>query len=295
MGHHGPITVFGGTGFLGRRIAATLTGAGLPVRVVARRTGRDLPPGVEQVPGDIRRPDSIREALGGAAAAINAVALYVEGRDARFEDVHHEGARRLAQSCHETGVRLVHVSGIGADPGSASPYVAARGRGERAVRESAPGVAILRPSVIFGPGDAFVSTLAGVTRLPAVPLFGDGSVRLQPVHVDDVAAAIRALVSGDAVSDTVLELGGADVLTYREVLQAVMEAAGRRRPLIPVPLAFWHLAARGSAFLPSPPLTRDQVVLMSSDNVARPPGFQALGIEPRGLRAALPECLAHGR
>jgi NADH dehydrogenase len=120
-------------------------------------------------------------------------------------------------------------------------------------------------------------------------------VRLQPVHVDDVAAAARALVSGDEGSDTVLELGGADVLSYREVVQSVMDAAGRRRPLVPVPLGLWHVAARGSALLPSPPLTPDQVVLMSSDNVARPPGFDALGIEPRGFRAALPECLGHGR
>jgi NADH dehydrogenase len=188
------VCVFGGTGFLGRRIVRHLAAAGMRVRVVARRPAR--PEGlevgnIELQAADIRDAAAVATAVAGARAVVNAVSLYVETRDISFAAIHVDGAERLARLARDAGVeRLVHVSGIGADPGSSSRYVAARGLGELRVRSAFPQATALRPSVLFGAGDTFLSTLDGITRLPVVPLFGAGRTRLQPVHVDDVAGAV---------------------------------------------------------------------------------------------------------
>jgi NADH dehydrogenase len=158
------------------------------------------------------------------------VSLYVESRDATYQAVHVEGAARLARAAAEAGLqRLVHISGIGADARSTSAYIRARGEGEDAVRSGFPGATILRPSVMFGPDDAFLTTLIGlVQRLPIVPLFGDGSTRLQPVHVEDVAAAVAiVLTTSDSPAPT-HELGGPEVFSYRSLLELVMRHVGRR-------------------------------------------------------------------
>lgn len=293
-------TVFGGTGFLGRRIVRHLADGGWRVRVAARRpevpAGAD-PDRVEVRVADIRDEEEVAAALEGAEAAVNAVSLYVETAGLSFQAIHVEGAERLARSAAAAGVtRLVHISGIGSDPGSPSAYVAARGEGERRVREAFPGATVLRPSVLFGPGDAFLSALDGITRLPVVPLFGSGGTRLQPVFVADVAAAVVRALARPETAGEVFELGGGEVVTYREALEKVLAYRHRWRPLIPVPFAVWRALAAALSVLPNPPLTRDQLALLAADNVADPavPGLAELDLEPAAFSERLPECLDGG-
>jgi NADH dehydrogenase len=292
--------VLGGTGFLGRRVVAALAGAGWRVRMVARRP-QAWPPGtgVEPVAADIRDAAALAAALDGAAAVVNAVGLYVERGAETFDAVHVHGARRIAECAAARGIaRLVHVSGIGVDRSSPSAYVRARAHGEKAVREAFPGATVLRPSVLYGAGDALLSTLDAMSRLtPVLPLFGRGASRLQPVHVDDVAAAVARVLAEPASAGQVYELGGPRTWAYRELVELVLRHRGRRRALLPVPFVTWELIARVAGAFPDPPLTRDQVALMREDNVVAPGalGFAELGLTPRDLEQALPECLPHRR
>lgn len=292
------ITVFGGSGFLGRHIVSALSEAGYRIRVAARHpdkadfSGLQRPP--EMVSADVRDSESAERALRGASAAVNAVALYAETGGLDFESIHVRGAERLARCAREAGIRdLVHISGIGVDTESPSKYVRARARGELAVRRAFPEASILRPSVLFGPGDDFLSTLDLVSRLPVIPLFGKGQTRLQPVHAADVAAAVRVCATRSTCRGRIYELGGAQVASYREIVRAVLAERDRRRLLIPMPFALWHLLARTAAVLPGPPLTRDQVFLMQEDNLVSPeyPGFPELGYKPAGIINALPRSL----
>lgn len=296
----GPTTVFGGTGFLGRAIVRELVEAGRPVRIAARRPQLPdwLEPGdrVEVLACDVRDEAQVAAALAGSDAAINAIGLYVElpWAGLTFEAIHVEGAARLARLAREAGVaRFVHVSGIGASTASPSAYVRARGAGEHAVVDALPKAILLRPSVLFGPDDAFLSALVRLARLPVVPLFGRGETRLQPVHVDDVARAAVRLSGPRPLERRLFELGGPERLTYRRILEQVLAHLACRRPLLPVPFCLWRLAALLLAPLPSPPLTRDQVILMQQDTlVGEDVGtFAELGIVPRTLHDSLPACL----
>lgn len=293
------VTVFGGTGFLGRRIVDALLARGVTVRVAARHSAHDNGGGADRwvpVQADLRDPRSVQAALGGADAAVNAVSLYVESRDATYQAIHVDGAGQLARAAAEAGLhRLVHISGIGSDARSTSAYIRARGEGEDAVRADFAGATILLPSVMFGRDDAFLTTLVGlVQRLPVVPLFGDGSTRLQPVHVDDVAAAVAIVLTASDPPGPAYELGGPEVLSYRALLERVMRHIGRRRPLLPVPFPLWDALAAACRLLPSPPLTEGQVALMRLDNAADPglPGFGALGIDPAPIEAELSRRMA---
>jgi NADH dehydrogenase len=296
----GCVTVFGGTGFLGRRIVDALLARDMTVRVAARHPSRgDGGTTVDRrvpVQADLRDPHLVQAALDGAGAAVNSVSLYVEGRGASYQAIHVDGAGYLARAAAEAGLRrLVHISGIGADARSTSAYIRARGEGEDAVRAGLPGATILRPSVMFGPDDAFLTTLVGlVQRLPIVPLFGDGSTRLQPVHVEDVATAVAILLTASDSPAPTHELGGPEVLSYRALLELVMRHVGRRRPLLPVPFPLWDALAAACRLLPSPPLTEGQVALMRQDNVANPglPDFSALGIGPAPIEAELSRRIA---
>lgn len=293
-----PVTVFGGTGFLGAALVRELVEAGRPVRLVARRPVRpawaEAADPLELVTADIRRDDEVATSLEGASAVVNAVSLYVQTRRLSFEAIHVEGAGRLARLARKAGIeRLVQVSGIGADSASPSAYVRARGRGEAAVLEALPKAIIVRPSVLFGPQDAFLTRLAGLTRLPVIPLFGHGETRLQPVHVVDLARAIARLTGTLATPRRLFEFGGSEIMTYRQVLELVLAHLGRERPLLPVPLPVWRLLTVLTGRLPNPPLTRDQVILMSRDNVVGEGvgTFADLGLTPRSLRESLPDCL----
>ncbi len=294
----GPVTVFGGTGFLGDAIVRELVEAGREVRIAARQPV--LPAWfeegdpVELATADIRDEASIDTALEGASAVVNAVSLYVETRDASFEAIHVTGAGRLASRARAAGIeRLILVSGIGTRHDSASAYVRARARGEDAVLATLPKAIIVQPSVLFGAGDAFLTGLEGLTRLPLVPLFGHGMTRLQPVHVVDVARAIARLTGHPATERCLFEFGGPEVLSYREILELLLAHLQRERPLVPLPFLAWRLVAALAAWLPGPPLTSDQVILMQTDNVADEDagGFRDLGILPHSLRESLPACL----
>jgi len=285
-----PTTVFGGTGFLGSAIARELATAGKPVRIAARNPVRPAwvaeAHAIELVTADIRDEAGIARALEGAGAAVNAVSLYVESAGLSFDDIHVQGAARLGRAAHNAGLEaLVQVSGIGVDPASASRYVRARTRGEQVVREAFPDAVMVRPSVLFGPGDAFLATLARISRLPVIPLFGRGDTRLQPVLVDDVAKGIARLLDGAGGAQRIFEFGGAQILTYREIVASVLARCGRRRLLLPVPFPVWRFLAALLKPLPGPPLTRDQVILMEQDNVVsgRAGTFAELGVSARGL------------
>jgi NADH dehydrogenase len=293
------ITVFGGTGFLGKRIVGMLAGGGAKVRVATRDPGRPSAAGasadtiIDHVRADVRNPGSIARAVAGAQGVVNAVGLYAEHGGETFEAIHVVGAGDIADEAAKAGVaRLVHVSGIGIDQASRSPYVRSRARGEDAATEAFPNVTILRPSVLFAPDDNFINLLLRFARLmPAIPLFGDGSTLLQPVFAGDVAAAAIRALEDPAAPGRTYELGGPGIYSYRELLELVMAHGGRRRGLLPVPFALWDVQARLAGLLPNPPLTRDQVALMRHDNVvsAGLPGLADLGITPTSLEGTLPD------
>jgi NADH dehydrogenase len=300
------VTVFGGTGFLGRRVALHLLDHGFAVRITARHPERAPPllapdrAGAVAVRADVHDAASVAAALAGAFAAVNAVSLYVErgGRET-FRAIHVEAAARIARLAREAGVeRLVHVSGIGADPASSADYIRARGEGEIAVRDAFPAATLIRPSVMFGPDDHFLTTLVRLLRiLPVYPLFGRGSTRLQPVCVEDVAEAIARVIGGATGADRpCYELGGPRTYTYAELLRSIADRIGTRARLFPLPFALWEVVAFLSEFAPGAPLTRDQVALMRRDNVASPdlPGLRDLDVAPTALEDVVP-AVADGR
>ncbi|HIP79743.1 MAG TPA: complex I NDUFA9 subunit family protein [Kiloniellaceae bacterium] len=288
----GQVTVFGGSGFLGREIVAHLVAESIPVRAAARRPERVEMEGAEAVRADLRDADSVAAALEGADAAVNAVGLYVEQGDETFAAIHEAGARRLAELCAAQGIaRLVQISGIGADLKSPSAYVRSRAKGEALVLDVFPKATILRPSALFGPGDSFINALAGVIRRsPVVPLFGSGATRLQPVFVGDVAAAVGAALRHPAAPGAVYELGGPETYSYRALLELISARIGRRPRLLPLPFALWQGLAAVSAVLPRPPITAAQVALMRRDNVVADDALTLgdLDVEATALEAVLP-------
>jgi uncharacterized protein YbjT (DUF2867 family) len=286
------IVVFGGGGFLGRRLVDRLTAEGMTVRVAVRHPDHarfDLRSmdfdRVTVIPADVCDRASVAAALAGADAAVNAVSTYVEKGGVTFQAVHVRGAENVAREAAAAGVaRLVLVSGIGADLDSRSPYIRARGSGELVVRQAFPGATIVRPGAMFGPGDALFGTLADLARLlPILPLIGGGYTRLQPVFVEDVAEAIASILGDPETVGRTSELAGPRVYTLRELVSMTLYLMGKWRLLIPVPFAVAEAQARLFELLPNPPLTTGQVDLLKADNVAsgRLPGFQELKIQPK--------------
>ncbi len=205
---------------------------------------------------------------------------------------HGQGAHNVARHAENAGVeRLIHISGVGADPESDSPYVRARGIGEDLVKSAFEGVTILRPSVIFGPDDSFFITLASLARrMPVLPLFGTGRTKLQPVFVGNVADACVRVLADPATQDKLYELGGPRIYTYKALMKLVLEHVGKRRVLVPVPFFVWDALAALLSVLTNPPLTRDQVKLMKIDNVVGEAALtlEDLGIEPTSVEEVLP-------
>ena len=293
------VTVFGGTGFLGQRVVRHLREHEFSVRIASRHPDR-MPFGVddpqlETIEADIHDERSVANALAGAYGVVNAVSLYVEHGTETFHSVHVEAAQQLAIQARRAGVqRLVHVSGIGADPGSPSLYIRKRGEGELAVRTAFADATLIRPAVMFGRDDSFLTTILELLRrLPVYPMFGRGRTRLQPADVDDVAEAIARIMQQAETRSMVFEYGGPHVYSYEELLRTVAREAGLKPILIPVPFAAWRVLAWIAEMLPNPPVTRNQVELMQVDNVASPdrPGLGELGVLPHSIEGTLQELL----
>ncbi|HLS69593.1 MAG TPA: complex I NDUFA9 subunit family protein [Kiloniellales bacterium] len=296
------VTVFGGSGFIGRYVVARLAAQGWTVRVAVRRP-RDAiflkPLGdvaqIVPLPCNIGSAAEVRRVLHGSDAAVNLVGiLQSQGRQA-FDSVHIEGARNIAEAAAAEGItKLVHVSALGADSASPSDYARSKGIAEEKLRELLPGAVILRPSIVFGPEDSFFNRFASMARFsPFLPLIGGGTTRFQPVYVGDVAeAAVTCLTVRDCSGRT-FELGGPRVYSFKELMQLMLETIERKRLLITLP---WGIASfLGSIFqrLPNAPLTRDQVEQLKRDNIIQGdlPGLSDLGILPHSVEVIIPTYL----
>ncbi|MCB9957060.1 MAG: complex I NDUFA9 subunit family protein [Rhodospirillaceae bacterium] len=296
------VTVFGGTGFIGRHVTGRLARRGWRVRI-ATRSPRDAlflkPNGavgqIAPIYTDLGDDGSVAAALRGAHYAIFLPGVLYERGSSTFQAVHVEAAGRVARLAAEAGCqRLVHMSALGVGKDSESAYARTKAAGEEAVRAAYPAASILRPSVVFGPEDNFFNQFAEMARIsPALPLIGGGKTRFQPVYVGDVADAVMACLDrGDAPGRT-YELGGPQVYTFKELLKIVLHETRRHRALVSVPWGMANLQARVLQLLPKPPLTRDQVTLLKSDNVLSggQPGLAELGITPTAAEVILPTYL----
>ena len=302
----GLVTVFGGSGFLGRHVVRELLRRRWRVRAAVRRpdlAGHLQPLGlmgwVQPVQANLRYRWSVDRAAVDADVVVNLVAVLNEHGRQRFDALHDFGVRAVAEAARGAGAaRLVHVSAIGADANSPSAYARTKAAGEAAVFETIPDAVVFRPSIMFGPEDHFFNRFAAMARgLPAFPLFGGGHTRFQPAFVGDVAKAIADAVEGKVRRGTVYELGGPEVKTFRECLELMLETIDRKRLLVPVPWAVATAAATVLQYLPKPLLTVDQVRQLKIDNVVSEETvragrtFRGIGIEPTSLEAVLPSYL----
>lgn len=295
------ITVFGGTGFLGRHTIRALARARHRIRVAVRypNQGFFLPPmgtvgQIVLVRCNVREADEVAAAVAGSDGVVNLTGILAPSGEQTFEAVHVEAADTVAKAAKAAGARtLVHVSAIGADKDAASVYASTKGEGEARVRAAFPEAAIVRPSLVFGPEDDFFNRFAALARvLPALPLIGGGHTKFQPVFVGDVAAAIARLARDPALGGKTYELGGPTVYTFKELMETMLHETGRKRLLVPVPFALATLKALFLQFLPKPLLTPDQVTLLRSDNVVTGEnGLTALGIAPASVEAEVPAYL----
>ena len=299
------VTVFGGSGFLGRHVVRALAYRGYRIRVAVRRpelTGHLRPMGkvgqIHAVQANLRFADSVTAALRDADAAVNLVGILFERGNQRFDAVQAAGAEAVAAAAHTAGVPLVHVSAIGADAASPSHYARSKAEGERRVLAAQPQAVIVRPSIVFGPEDDFFNRFAALARfLPALPLPGGGHTRFQPVFAGDVGEAIARAVDGAAKPGTIYELGGPDVRTFREIMEFILATIRRRRLLVPMPFGAMKAQALVAQFLPKPPITPDQVELLKHDTIvsedARREGrtLEGLGIVPETIANIVPTYL----
>ena len=299
------VTVFGGSGFVGRHVVRALANRGYLIRVAVRRpelAGHLQPLGrvgqIHAVQANLRYPPSVDAAARDADVVVNLVGILFERGRQRFDAVQAAGAQAVALAANAAGARLVHVSAIGADENSPSRYARTKAEGERLVRAAQGAAVIVRPSIVFGPEDEFFNRFAALARLsPALPLPGGGETRIQPVFAGDVAEAIARAVDGAVRPGVTYECGGPEVRSFRELMQFMLSTIERRRLLLPVPFALMKLQAAFLQFLPKPPITPDQVELLKSDNVvsdtARAEGctLEALGIVPDPIAAVVPDYL----
>ena len=298
-------TVFGGSGFIGRYVVQRLANLDYVVRVAVShpaaakflqtqgRVGQIVP-----LAASVTDEAAAARAVAGANLVVNLVGILHERRPGDFRRIQAEGAGLVARAAAAAGSeRMVHVSAIGADPASPSAYGRTKGEGEQAVRAAFAAATILRPSIVFGPEDGFFNRFAGLARmLPIMPVI-QGGTRFQPVYVGDVADAVVAAAERDDAPGRTYELGGPRVATFRELLAYVLEVTGHRKPLVDIPPGIAALQARIGEFLPTPPLTRDQLLMLERDNVVAEGalGLADLGIAPKAMEAVVPGYLARFR
>lgn len=300
------VTVFGGSGFVGRHVVRALARRNYRIRVAVRRpdlAGHLQPLGsvgqIHAVQANLRYRTSVEAAVQGADAVINLAGILAPSGRQTFDAVHGFGAQAVADAVRAAGIgRLVHVSAIGADPSSASAYGRSKAAGEAAVLSTVPDAVIFRPSIVFGPEDDFFNRFAEMARFsPVLPLIGGGATRFQPVFVGDVAEAVARAIDGAVEGGRTYELGGPEVKTFRECLELVCRETGRRRAFASIPFGLAETMAKLTEWLPGAPITADQVELLKRDNVvseaavAEGRSFAGLGIEPRTLAAILPTYL----
>jgi uncharacterized protein YbjT (DUF2867 family) len=303
------VTVFGGSGFLGRHVVRALANRGYRIRVAVRRPGLAgylRPMGrvgqIHAVQANLRYPDSVAAAARDTDAVINLVGILFERGRQRFDAVMTEGAQTVARAASAVGAPLVHVSAIGADASAASHYARAKAEGEARVLAAHNAAAIVRPSIVFGPEDDFFNRFAGLARMmPALPLPGGGHSRMQPVFAGDVGEAIARLidaaVEGEGRPGAIYEFGGPDVRTFKELMEFTLATIARRRLLLPAPFALLKLQAAFLQFLPKPPITPDQVELLKRDNIVSDEArrdartLEGLGIVPESMAAVVPSYL----
>lgn len=314
------VTVFGGSGFIGRHLVRRLAARGDIVRVAVRDPAGAAflkPMGdvgqIVLMKVDVHDDEAVKAAVEGADAVVNLVGILFERGRQNFMELQALAPGRMARAATAAGAkRFVHVSAIGADPASPSIYGRSKAAGEKAVRQEIPKATIVRPSVVFGPEDDFFNRFAALARfLPALPVFGasprlerfpeggaridlvgDGGVRFQPVYVGDVADAICHILDDPSTKGQLYELGGPRVYSFAELMRLVLSETGRKRCLVPLPLKIAEIKAAFLSLipLPKPLLTRDQVLLMAKDNVVAPDarGLAALGIAPTAVELILP-------
>ncbi len=305
------VTVFGGSGFVGRHVVRALAKRGFRIRVAVRRpdlAGFLQPLGnvgqISFVQANLRYRQSVDAAVQGADHVVNCVGILFETGRNTFDSVQDFGARAVAEATRGVSATLTHVSAIGADANAESLYARSKGRAEKAILETVPEAIILRPSIIFGPEDGFFNKFAEMSRFsPFLPLIGGGNTAFQPVYVTDVAEAVAKSVEGKIARGKIYEIGGPDVLTFKNCLEIMLKTIDRKRTLLPIP--FWAASMIGSvaSMVPfiAPPLTVDQVTLLKSNNVvsaaAQTDGrtLQAFGIEPTSVEAVLPSYMVRYR
>jgi uncharacterized protein YbjT (DUF2867 family) len=300
------VTVFGGSGFLGRNVVRALAKRGFRIRVAVRRpelAGYLQPLGrvgqIHAVQANVRYPASVEAAMRDSHIAINLVGILAASGAQSFDAVQAKGAETVARAAAAIDARMVHVSAIGADENSLSAYARSKAAGEQAVLAAVPSATILRPSVVFGPEDQFTNRFAALARIsPMLPLIGGGATRMQPVYVGDVATAVAEAVDGKARAGATYELGGPEVLTMREIMEIILAITERNRMLIPLPFGLARLQALFLQFAPGAlKLTPDQVELLRSDNVVSDAAkaasltLEGLGIAPDSMEAIAPQYL----
>lgn len=303
------VTIFGGSGFVGRYVVGALANRGYNLRVAVRRpdlAGYLKPLGnvgqVQLTQANLRYPSSVQAAAKDSDVVINLVGILQESGQQKFSAVQTIGAHTVAEAAKSAGARLIHMSAIGADADSNSSYGETKGEGEIAVRDILKKTIIFRPSIVFGPEDDFFNRFGKMSRLsPALPLVGGGETKFQPVYVGDVAEAIAKAVDGELEDGKTYELGGPEQVSFRECLEVLLEETGRNRMLVPIPWFMATVLGKLVGWLPGAPITADQVELLKSDNVVSDTAVQekrtleAIGIVPTPLSAVLPDYLVQYR
>jgi uncharacterized protein YbjT (DUF2867 family) len=300
------VTVYGGSGFLGRHVVRALANRHYRIRVAVRRPelAHYLQPlgrvgQIHAVQANLRHAPSVEAAARDAQVLVNVVGILSEGGRQRFDAIHTFGAEQVALAASAHGARLAHVSAIGADENSSAGYARSKAVAERLVLSAQPQAVIMRPSILFGPEDDFFNRFASLARMsPVLPLIGGGDTKFQPVFVGDVAKAVADTVDGKLSAGTIYELGGPDVRTFKQLMQSMLATIERKRLLVPVPFFAARLQAMVLQFMPPPlTLTPDQVEMLRVDNVvstaamAEGRTLQGIGIEPEPIEAIVPSYL----